>query len=643
MSGWRRTGGAGGRGAVVRGLRRGAIVCAAAAAVASPGAVASPEVKTPATHAATASRGGGPAGRRVALAAPGARQRPEVTRGPRSEVAALAAALRERLQIDALEAHTRAIVAYERPSGSTGENAAIDQIVAVLRDDGVPVQVHEFEAYVSDPVRAAVALAGRERTFAAITAAFSGSVQGLEAPLVDLGGVADLPPPDVASGERLVVTEGPDLQGKVALVRGLPMPEAAYVLERLGAAAAIFVNPEERLNELITTTVWGTPSWRNAHRVPRLPVTQVRRSDGEALARAARRGDKVRLDVQVDTGWRKLRLAVARIEPAADAPYVLLGGHIDAWYYGGTDEGAANAAMLELARAAWATRDRLRRGLVVAWWPGHSNGRYAGSTWFADAFYGELARRAIAYLNVDGIGQRGAARFGASATASLRALAGRVLAGAGDVRIGVPGRNSDESFNGVGMPLLQFYHAPLPEQGGTWWWHTPEDTIDKVDFEVLLTDAGLYAAALAELLAGAAPIDATAEIDDLRGRIEALRPGLAGAVDVDGVLAGLASLRRRWTSVGAAGGRGGPVSERALLAARMLRPLYRVLFTLAGPFHPDPAVEMGLLPGLALARDAGWRDGPRAGFARTELVREGNRLQAAIDEALRWLETAGGR
>jgi len=48
--------------------------------------------------------------------------------------------------------------------------------------------------------------------------------------------------------------------------------------------------------------------------------------------------------------------------PPPDAPYVLFGGHIDAWHQGANDEGASNAAMLALARAFHARRDQLRRG-----------------------------------------------------------------------------------------------------------------------------------------------------------------------------------------------------------------------------------------------------------------------------------------
>ena len=35
-----------------------------------------------------------------------------------------------------------------------------------------------------------------------------------------------------------------------------------------------------------------------------------------------------------------------------------------------------------------------RRGLRVVFWSGHSQGRYSGSTWYADTHWEELERRA---------------------------------------------------------------------------------------------------------------------------------------------------------------------------------------------------------------------------------------------------------
>jgi N-acetylated-alpha-linked acidic dipeptidase len=566
----------------------------------------------------------------------------------------LAAAVRAAITPEALREQARAIVRHERPSGSPGENAAIDHVVATLRGDGVPVEIHTFPAYVSDPVAARVEVLGTDLQPEAITLAFSGAVQGLEAPLVDVGSLRDLPELEVGTGERLILAgEGvdglprspalPDVSGAIALVEGQPRNGPVAVLARLGAAGVIFVNPEERLNDLIVTSTWGIPSLRNFHRLPTLPVAQVKKSSGEAIrARLAHRPVRVRLTTEVSTGWKPLRLAVARIPaPDPDAPFVLLGGHIDAWYHGATDEGASNAAMVELARAFHRNRDKLRRGLVIAWWPGHSNGRYAGSTWFADQFFEELRARGVAYLNIDGIGQMGAKQFGANATSSLAGLASSVVRQrtGEEIRPTRPGRNSDQSFNGIGLPLLQLNHTRLAEDGGYWWWHTPDDTFDKIDFQILEIDTEMYADALAVLLAAPVlPVDAVAEVRALGELIDARQQTAGERFD-------LREARRRQTELlGSleAIQRTTPAAheEIDLALVRLLRPLHRVLYTPIEPFHPDPGVDLGLLPGLApveiLARESPGTD--RYRFAETTLIRERNRLLEALDQSIREAE-----
>ena len=596
--------------------------------------------------------------------------------------ATLAAAVRALVTPARLERHSRRIVERERPSGSVGENAAIDYIVATLRADGVPVEIDTIRAYASDPVSATVELlrpdGAVDLTPRSITVAFSHSVAGLEAPLVDVGDARNLPELDAATGTQLGFapdgfapvrdvepTPGTNrsevrptvertlsreqleqrLRGAIALVTGTPGPEDAWKLQQLGAAGAVFVNPGERLNDLIATTVWGTPSARDAHRIPRLPVAEVKRSDGDAIRARLADGTtrRVRMSAQTKQGWKTLRLVVARVPAGMDrspnAPYVLFGGHIDAWYHGATDEGASNAAMLELARAFHAQRAQLRRGLVVAWWPGHSNGRYAGSAWFADHHFAELRDRAIAYVNVDGIGQMGAKTFTAATTVSLAALATDVVrtrTGVSDLRVSRPGRDSDQSFNGIGLPLFQLNENRLAEDGGYWWWHTPDDTFDKIDFTVLKRDTDLYIDAIAALTsAPVPPIDAVAEVTALGTMLSQRQAMSGGRLDLSVALARQARLlsllreiQPRLTTTRTGG-------DAGLVLVRLLRPVHRVIYTLAGEYHPDPAVAFGPLPGLSSTRSLGgpMRDDDR-GFTMTSLVRETNRVVDALDEAI---------
>ena len=563
----------------------------------------------------------------------------------------LAAAVRARISPASLEPHARAIVEHERLSGSAGENAAIDYVVETLEAAGVPVEVHTFETYVSDPVSASVSVPDGP-AFSAITSSFSAPVRSLRAPLVDLGPLADLPPVEVGTGERIVLAgegmdgaggpELPDVSGAIVLVDGQPRNLPVIVLDRLGAAGVIFANAEERVNDLIVTSTWGTPSLLNYHRLPDLPVAHVARSAGEQLRALLARGPlEVTLSAQTDTGWKELRLAIARIPgPDPDGPYVLFGGHIDGWYHAATDEGASNAAMLDLALAFHAERERLRRGLVVAWWPGHSNARYGGSTWFADHFFEELRERAVAHVNVDGIGQMGARVLAAATTASMAELARFAMQRGEDADIQPtrPGRNSDQSFNGVGVPLLQLYRNRAEEDGGYWWWHTPEDTFDKIDFDILDRDTYLYAIALSALLGRALlPVDVVGQVETLGAAIAARSGAGGGRFDLSRASEAHAELLALAGRLQAAlpGATGSAALDMALVD--VLRPLHRILYVPLTPHHPDAGAVPGLLPGLAptriLAEETPGSE--RYRLAMATLVRERNRLLEAIAESNR--------
>ncbi len=573
--------------------------------------------------------------------------------GTGAQVRELAAAVQELITPQGLEEQAAAIVQYERPSGSAGENAAIDHIVEALRAAGVEVEVHTYQAYASIPVAATIEVLGAGFAPEAITYSFSAASDNLEARLVDGGSLRDLPRLEPGTGERLVLTgevdapgsaaKGyPDVRGAFALIDGNPGTASVDRLEILGAVGVVYVNQEERLNDLIVTSTWGTPSLRNYHRLPKLPAVHVKRSDGETLRRLLGQGPvRVRISTEVDVGWRPHCLAVARVAaPDPDVPFVLFGGHIDGWYHGGTDEGAANAAMVELAKAFHRHRDRLRRGLVVAWWPGHSNARYGGSTWFADHYFDDLRRRGVAYVNVDGIGQMDAQRFGASASAALTSLAAEVVVNGTGAEVSPrrPGRNSDQSFNGIGLPLLQISHSRLAEDGSYGWWHTPDDTFDKIDFDVLKTDTDLYAEALAALLgAPLLPVDLVAETSALGEAIANREAEAADRFDLSAAsrrVARLQELAERVHEAVARGADRGADTDLALVG--IIRPLHRVLYSPSSPFHPDPGLDSSPLPGLSPLRilssaDAG---GSTYRFAEVSLVRERNRLLEALDESI---------
>ena len=219
----------------------------------------------------------------------------------------------------------------------------------------------------------------------------------------------------------------------------------------------------------------------------------------------------------------------------------------------------------------------------------------------------------------------------------------RVVSETQDVEISPsrPGRNSDQAFNGVGLPLLQFNHMRLAEDGGYWWWHTTEDTFDKIDPDVLKTDTDIYAHALAEMLAGAVyPVSLSAQV-------EALVAAISARDEEGGRSTATGTAPRRPRSRAFAQGRGGSGRARHRGHGRTSRsgglspapaPRHVRAIVPLNDYHPDARREVGLgpLPGLAPARILAEEEAgsDRRGFALPVLLRERNRLIEAADEAL---------
>jgi len=131
-----------------------------------------------------------------------------------------------------------------------------------------------------------------------------------------------------------------------------------------------------------------------------LPFCQSR--SGQASGRGPA---KVRLTTELKTGFMKVPLAIAEVQGLTEPDkFVLFNGHIDSWHRGASDNGTANACMLETARVLGKHRNGLHRGVRFAWWSGHSQGRYSGSTWYVDHHWIDLHRHAIVHLNVDSLG-----------------------------------------------------------------------------------------------------------------------------------------------------------------------------------------------------------------------------------------------
>jgi N-acetylated-alpha-linked acidic dipeptidase len=132
---------------------------------------------------------------------------------------------------------------------------------------------------------------------------------------------------------------------------------------------------------------------------------------------------KVHLKVDMDNSVKPNYVVEARL-PGAEAPdeWVLLGNHRDAWEFGGVDPSSGTASMLELTRALGAMAKngtRPRRTIIACSWDGEEVG-LTGSTEWGEQFAADLARKLVAYINVDS--SASGPNFQGSAVGSLAPL-----------------------------------------------------------------------------------------------------------------------------------------------------------------------------------------------------------------------------
>jgi len=423
--------------------------------------------------------------------------------------------MRNETSPDRLMEHVENIARWVRLSGSEEEARAFDYIEQRLRDWGITYRRLSHPAYISWPGKASLTLmaGGKAVDVPCITHSMAASTPpgGTSARVCDAG-----------AGESGAFRNF--AAGAVALVRGLATPQKTVAARAAGACGVIFVNGEER-HEMIVSPVWGSPSGDMMRHLPGIPVVSVLARDVEQVYEDLRSGRSVRavLTTEVLTGWREIPLLTADI-PGTTYPkeVVLLAGHVDSWHYGAMDNAGANAVQLEALRIFGARRQRLQRTLRVAFWSGHSHGRYAGSTWYVDHFWEELAERLVLHLYVDSVGGRGATVLSeAWAMAETKAIGAEAVMAesGGDFNGSRCGRGGDYSFYGLGVsclfmclseqpPVSDPYHIGSSGLlGGTGrtgglgsWWHTTGDTIDKLDPAFLHRDAAVYLHALARYL-----------------------------------------------------------------------------------------------------------------------------------------------
>ena len=540
--------------------------------------------------------------------------------------------------------YNRQIARWTRLSGSAEERSAAAYAEQQLRAFGYRTHIAAHDAYISLPGPATLAIthpAPREVFCITHSMGRSTGPGGAAADLVDVG-----------KGRREDY-ERAGARGKIALVDDLATPEQAVLGSQIGAAGIVFVSGRHA-HEMCISPVWGNPAPSTAATLPTIPMVSVHQEDGRALQGLCREGrTAVRFTAEVRTGWTETPIVLADLAPghaeAEPGMFVLFSGHLDGWHLGAMDNGSANATTLEVARVLAGRRDAWRRGLRVAMWSGHSHGRYSSSAWYADNHWFDLADHCVAHVNIDSVGSTGADRFVTNSmpqTAGLGQWAVREIAGA-ELTPKRVGRDSDQSFLGIGIPSLFGSLSHQADGSLGWWWHTPHDTLDKIDPERLVRDADVFALAVDRLLTEPVlPLDYAAAAADLRQQLQMLAAEAGPSFDLAPVISAAGRLeelcgRLGQASGGAPGTRARAINECYRALGRMLIP---ATYTIAGRHAHDPALDNEFLPRLAAARRLAALppDGDEARFLRVDLVRGRNAVLDAVQTSCRTVEDCLG-
>ncbi|MEM1267319.1 MAG: M28 family peptidase [Pseudomonadota bacterium] len=529
---------------------------------------------------------------------------------------------------------------------------AAREIERRLTDLGVPVTLHEANLHLSIPFTASVS-AGSDHHGAKPPAYAKSCPEGITAPLVHV-------PATFSASINTLFHKNQDaeasaaerIRGKIVISEGFSFPGKIREFEENGALGVIAMNPGTDAHWGICTTIWGTPDLDDLPRRPGIPAAAVSNPDGQALlARAASEGE-VTLRTHLEDGWYRSLVPVVEI-PGREEPekFVLLHGHYDSWDVGVGDNATGDATLLEIARVLWANRDRLKRSVRIAWWPGHSTGRYAGATWYADTFALDLDENCVAQVNCDSPGCRWASEFidiswmkeaEAFCQSTIRAVTGQESAGER------PHRAGDYAFNNIGLSSFFMLSSTMsPEHraekgyyavggcGGNIAWHTENDVLEIADRDNLLRDIKVYLAAVLGV--------ANAEVlpFDWRAQVEEFTATIAGYQADAGALADLAPAAEAAERLGAGlaefyaavDQKRIPAKDANAVIQRLARVLVPVNYTLEPRFRHDPATPVPPLPALAPAATLKDHGPETLGFAQTQVVRGVNRVAAAVRAA----------
>ena len=372
-----------------------------------------------------------------------------------------------------------------RIAGTESEDQAVQYVKKQFESYGYDVEVQPFQYYgYTSPHTTEFKVDGYNGTLnpSAFTYTVSGNVAG-ELVYAGLGTVDEL--------------RNTDLTGKIALIKRGDISFAEKVLnaaERGAAGVVIFNN--------VAGTINGTLGGANDKYVPAVSLTKA---EGDVLADQLASGEKLVATLKIEgarTGESTSHNVIATKKPTNKKKdtnnIIVISSHHDSvpGAPGANDNASGTAMTLELARVFKNVPTDTEIRFITF---GAEELGLIGSTYYVNNLSDDEINRTIANFNLDMVGSRAAGDL-VMLTLDGKPNLVTELAQASSSRLngsvtpfGQGGRSDHVPFAEAGIPAALFIHSPSEP-----WYHTPEDTSDKISIEKLQDVAEIVAAAAYE-------------------------------------------------------------------------------------------------------------------------------------------------
>ncbi|WLR51806.1 DUF4910 domain-containing protein [Bacillus tianshenii] len=392
----------------------------------------------------------------------------------------------KKVQVDNIYNHIDKLSEQPRVAGSEAEYEAVQYIKKQFESYGLEVEVQPFPfTSYTEPDTVSFSVEGSEMEFDVNTFSYgvNGQVSG-ELAYAGLGTKEDL--------------EGKDLTGKIALIQRGELSFADKVLnaaEKGAEGVIIFNHSEGNIN--------GTFGEPNEDYVPAVALSKA---DGEALLEKVEAGESVSASINIEgaetsekTSYNVVATKEATHHDTNDI--IILGAHHDsvAGAPGANDDASGTAMTLEMARVLsnMPTDTELRFVTFGA----EENG-LIGSTEYVKTLSEDEISRTKAMFQLDMVGSRDAGELIMYTADGERNIVTDTAASAGarwspeqdPVAYGQGGRSDHMPFAEAGIPAALFIHAPVEP-----WYHSPDDTLDKISKEKLEEVAQIVGSSIYQL------------------------------------------------------------------------------------------------------------------------------------------------